>query len=308
MTLAVTYALRITTTYFDKKPHDEKPALQLMQDSIRKPVARLLAPLARLLLRHGVSHAQFSDWAKTAYITQAVSNFGVRNKKPSVSRIAIVTGINRKEVKRVLELPKESNNGKAKQNRATRVVTGWLQDSEFHDSKGNPLVLEFGMPENSFNQLVKRYGGDVPARAVLDELLRVGTVTRDGEKISMKQKGYVPHESEEQMLNIFGDSSSDLLETIDHNLSNDPANSRLQLNVVYDNLPQDCLPAFKKLAEKKSMELLQELDKYLVKQDRDANQSVEGTGTFRAGLGVYLIEQDLTDSDESEQSGVENEN
>lgn len=279
-----------------------------MQDSIRKPVARLLAPLARLLLRHGVSHAQFADWSKAAFINQAVRNFGVRNKKPSVSRIAIVTGINRKEVKRVLELPLEEDTGKAKQNRATRVVTGWLQDSDFHDSKGNPKTLEFGAPENSFNQLVKRYGGDVPARAVLDELLRAGTVTRDDEKIRMKQKGYVPHESEEQMLNIFGDSSSDLLETIDHNLSNDPANSRLQLNVVYDNLPQDCLPEFKKLAEKKSMELLQELDKYLVKQDRDANQSVEGSGTFRAGLGVYLIEQNLTESGESEQSGVKNEN
>jgi len=167
-----------------------------MQDSIRKPVARLLAPLARLLLRHGVSHAQFADWSKAAFINQAVRNFGVRNKKPSVSRIAIVTGINRKEVKRVLELPQEEDTGKAKQNRATRVVTGWLQDSDFHDSKGNPETLDFGVPENSFNLLVKRYGGDVPARAVLDELLRAGTVTRDGEKIRMKQKGYVPHESE----------------------------------------------------------------------------------------------------------------
>ena len=270
-----------------------------MQDSIRKPVARLLAPLARVLLRHGISHAEFANWAKMAFIAQAAKHFGVKNKKPSVSRIAIVTGINRKEVKRVLELPAESDSGKAKQNRATRVVTGWLQDEDFTDSNGNPKTLDYGETDSMFNQLVRRYGGDVPARAVLDELIRVGTVIRDGSKISMKQMGYVPHESEEQMLDIFGDSSSDLLDTIDHNLSNEPGDSRLQLNVVYDNVPQEALEEFRKIADKKSLELLQELDKYLAKNDRDSNKKMTGTGKFRAGLGVYLIEKDLSNDVET---------
>lgn len=278
-----------------------------MQDGIRKPVTRLLAPLARLLLRHGVSHAEFSTWAKTAFIKQAVEHFGVRNKKPSVSRVAIVTGINRKEVKRVLELPEESDNQNAKQNRATRVVTGWLQDADYCDNKGNPRPLDYGEVGCAFNDLVKKYGGDVPARAVLDELLRVGTVTRDDEDdkviIRMKQKGYVPHESEEQMLRIFGETSTDLLNTIDHNLSHEPDESRMQLHVVYDNLPEECLTDFKAMAEKKSMELLQDLDKYLVKHDRDANQSVKGSGRFRAGMGVYLIEQQLSDGDDSGTTG-----
>jgi len=158
-----------------------------------------------------------------------------------------------------------------------------------------------------FNQLVRRYGGDVPARAVLDELIRVGTVIRDGNNVSMKQMGYVPHESEEQMLDIFGDSSSDLLDTIDHNLSSEPADSRLQLNVVYDNVPQEALEEFRRIADKKSLELLQELDKYLAKNDRDSNKKVTGTGKFRAGLGVYLIEKDLSNDSETKGTGVDDE-
>ena len=64
-----------------------------MQDSIRKPVAKLLAPLTRLLMRHGISHAEFANWAKLSFISQAVNHFGVRDQKPSVSRIAIVPGL-----------------------------------------------------------------------------------------------------------------------------------------------------------------------------------------------------------------------
>jgi len=137
----------------------------------------------------------------------------------------------------------------------------------------------------------------VPARAVLDELIRVGTVVRKDNIVRMKQKGYIPHESTKDMLDILGDSCTDLLETIDHNISSEQDQSRLQLNVVYDNLPQEALEEFHRLADKKSMELLKELDKYLAKNDRDTSPKVKGNGTFRAGLGVYLIEQNLSDDE-----------
>lgn len=277
-----------------------------MHENLQKTVARLLAPLVRLLLRHGISHAQFSNWAKQAFVSEAGSHFGVNDKKPTVSRIAIVTGINRKEVKRIQDLPAEVDTSTAKHNRATRVVTGWLQDREFCDANGNPKPLEYGEPENDFNQLVKRYSGDVPARAVLDELLRVGTVERDDNNIvSMKQKGYVPHESEEAMLKILGDSASDLLETIDHNMASEAEDARLQLSVVYDNLSADSVAEFKKLSNRKSMELLQDLDKYLSTQDRDLNPKLKGEGNFRAGLGLYLIEEDL---DSGNKAGEQDEN
>lgn len=265
-----------------------------MHENLQKTVARLLGPLVRLLLRHGVSHAEFSNWAKQAFVDEAETHFGVKEgKKPTVSRISVVTGINRKEVKRIQELPAEVDTSTAKQNRATRVVTGWLQDTEFNDASGNPKALEYGEADSSFNVLVKRYSGDVPARAVLDELIRVGTVERSDNIIRMKQRGYVPHESEEAMLKILGDSGSDLLETIDHNIANKPEDARLQLSVVYDNLSAESVEEFKKLSSKKSMELLQDLDKMLSKKDRDLNPDLEGTGTYRAGLGLYLIEQQL---------------
>lgn len=266
-----------------------------MHELVQKSVMQLLSPLARLLLRHGISHAEFSSWAKQAFVREAEKHFSVDdNKKPTVSRIAVVTGINRKEVKRIQELPEEERSSLSRNNRAARVVTGWLQDDEFHDAAGKAKPLTYGNTEEGFNLLVKRYSGDVPARAILDELVRVGTVSRgENDEITLVRQGYIPHESKEEMLRIFGESATDLLDTLDHNLSSDTGPSRFQLSVVYDNISTQSLQQFKQLSKTKSTELLKELDRFLSTRDKDINESIEEEGRYRTGLGIYLIEQEI---------------
>jgi len=269
-----------------------------MSINLQKSVSQMLYPLIRLLLRHGVTHAEFADWAKKVYVSEANSNFGVNEKPPTVSRIAIVTGINRKEVKRLQDLPEKSTQGPAKHNRAARVVTGWLQDEQFHDASGKPRSLEYGESDKEFNLLVKQYSGDVPARAVLDELVRVGTVAKTNQGlVTLLRNAYIPHESAQDMLNLFGESAADLLETLDHNLSSARDNSRLQLSVAYDNLSPETVTEFKKLSREKATQLLKELDKFLSSHDRDTSEQAEGNKRLRAGLGVYLIENEVATDD-----------
>jgi len=270
-----------------------------MHAALQKAVNRMLAPLVRVLLRHGISHAEFASWAKQSYVEEAQKHFGIDGKNPTVSRLAIVTGINRKEVKRILDLPADVEPPVAKHNRAIRVVTGWLQDSEYNSSKGEPLALTYGDADSGFNQLVKRYGGDVPARALLDELLRVGTVSEKDNSISLVTKGYVPHESEEAMLDLFTTSARDLLTTLDHNVSGD-GKARLQMSVAYDDVGVEAVETFRKLSSKKALALLQELDTSLSKHDRTKNPSAGGKGRYRTGLGVYFIEEEVEDGSPDE--------
>jgi len=269
-----------------------------MHESLQKAVTRVLSPLVRLLLRHGVSHAEFSNWAKQTYVDVAEADFGIENKAPTVSRIAIVTGINRKEVKRIRELPSDVDTGVAKHNRAVRVVTGWLQDQAFQTSRGKPKTLIYGDADDSFNQLVKRHGGDVPARALLDELERVGTVRNDNGKVTLLHQGYVPHESESALLDIFATSATDLLTTLDYNLATDDQR-RLQMSVAYDNVTKEGLEAFRQLSATEAMKLLRELDSSLANHDREANPDAQGTGRYRTGLGLYLIEEELDEDKKS---------
>ncbi|MFK7995070.1 MAG: DUF6502 family protein [Granulosicoccus sp.] len=260
-----------------------------MHQSLQKAVTYVLQPLVRLLLRHGVSHAEFCNWAKQAYVDQAATHFGIDGKAPTVSRIAIVTGINRKEVKRIRELPAEVNTGVSKYNRAVRVVTGWLQDAEFCDNRNRPRVLTYGDTQDSFNQLVKRFGGDVPARAMLDELTRVGTVSLTNDRVKLLHKGYVPHESESALLDLFSTSATDLLTTLEHNLTH-AEHRRLQMSVAYDKVTNEGVQHFKKLSSEQAMDLLRSLDGSLSQYDKEANPSVSGEGEHRVGLGVYFIE------------------
>ena len=270
-----------------------------MHESLQKAVTRVLAPLARLLLRHGVSHAEFANWAKQAYVGAAAEHFGIGGKPPSVSRIAIVTGINRKEVKRIRDLPAEVDTGVSKHNRAVRVVTGWLQDREFLTARGRPRVLSYGDADDGFNRLVRRHGGDVPARAMLDELERVGTVAREGNRVTLVRQGYVPHESESALLELFATSAADLLDTLDHNLAGEGAR-RLQMSVAYDNVTRAGVAAFRALSAERSLALLRELDAELRRHDRDVTPAAEdGTeGGRRVGLGLYLIEDTAESVDE----------
>lgn len=262
-----------------------------MHETLQKAVTHLLSPLVRLLLRHSVSHAEFCNWAKQVYVEEVTEHFGIAGKAPTVSRISILTGIHRKEVKRLRELPQQVDTGVAKHNRAVRVVTGWLQDADFQNSEGNPEKLVYGNAEDSFNRLVKRYSGDVPARAMLDELSRTGMVKQHYSQIVLMHKGFIPLQSDTALMDVYATSVRDLLNTLDHNL--DPDNDqqrRFQMSLAYDEVTDEGREVFRQLTAEEAMNLLKRLDKSLSSFDKTANPSAQGEGKHRVGLGVYWIE------------------
>lgn len=183
---------------------------------------------------------------------------------------------------------------RARYNRAARVIAGWVRDRDFADAAGNPLALSPEDGETSFAELVKRHSGDVPARAVLDELLRVGAVEHleDG-RIRLLSRAYVPRTSDLDKLEILGADVSDLIYTIDHNLQHGAADPFFQRKVMYDNLPADAISAFRALSAEQAQVLLEKMDQWLAKHDRDVNPSVKGAGRMRAGIGIYYFEEDI---------------
>ena len=251
----------------------------------------------RLLLRNGVAYADFSDVARRVFVEVASEDFGLPGRKQSVSRVSVLTGVNRKEVKRLLNEPEEKVAATKDNNRAARVVSGWMRDTDFNNSKGKPRTLTWGDNHSdvSFEELVKRYSGDMTARSILDELVRVGAVSIDKNKTRVKllANGYVPAGSNEELLRLSGDSINDLLSTIDHNFKVDKETTRLQLRVAYDDIPDTGVESFRKLSNEKSLELLNYLDKFLATQDRSVNPAVQGEGRYRTGLGIYYFEEPL---------------
>lgn len=268
--------------------------LNKLNQTLTTSVLRILQALARVLLRHGLPFHTFMELAKRAYVDVALADFGIPGRKPSISRVALLTGLTRKEVQRLAE-PGEPIDAEAieRHNRAARVVAGWVRDADFHGADGQPAALAADEGAASFAQLVRRYGGDVPARAVLDELLRVGTAERQADgRIRLLTRVYIPRASDLGKLTILGTNVSYLIDTIDHNLqaTDEP---RFQRTVLYDNLPVEAIAEFRALGSAQAQELIERLDLWLARHDRDANPMVRGTGRMRAGMGIFYFEHDL---------------
>ena len=273
---------------------------------ITRALVRILTPLVQILLRHGFSCGAFEEILRRVYVDVANRDFGMQGRKQSVSRIAVITGLNRKEVKRLCDLPPiEESRLDERYNRAARVLSGWLEDPAFQDAKGDPDCLPLE-GDRSFSALVKRFSGDMPPRAVADELMRVGAMElTPREEYRLTARGYVPGRGISEKLQVLGTDTRDLIEAIDHNLSSAPDGARFQRKVMYDNVPVKHVAGFRKLSARLGQNLLEQLNSWLSERDRDSNPKVEGHGRARIGIGIYAIEE-IHEPEGKDKSGSEN--
>lgn len=209
----------------------------------------------------------------------------------------MLTGLTRKEVQRIAEAPEElTTMDYAGHSRAARVVAAWVREADFRGADGEPRDLETDAGAGSFADLVRRHGGDLPPRAILDELMRVGAVMRTAEgRLRLNARVYVPRASEVSKLMILGADVSYLINTIDHNLQ-DAGPPRFQRKVMYDNLPVEAIEEFRRLTQRHAQECIELLDAWLARHDRDVNPAVRGTGRVRAGVGIFAFEEILDET------------
>ena len=265
--------------------------LSVVPAALEAALARLLRPLVRLMLRHAMPFAALEEVAKRVYVDVAMSDFAIAGKKPTISRASVLTGLTRKDVQRIVETKSgDDSSARTRYNRAARVLTGWIRDGDFHDKKGSPMPLP-AEGRISFAALVKRHSGDMPPRAVLDELLRVGAVVQheDG-RLEPVQRAFVPQRGADEKLAILGTDVADLIETIGHNLEPGDAAPRFQRKVMYHALPASAVPAFRKLGATQAQALLEKLDRWLAEHDTEPEP---GETRARVGLGIYYFEEPL---------------
>ena len=274
----------------------------VLVSAIGLALAKLLRPLVRLLLKHSFPYSAFESIAKRVYVETAMEDFPLPGKKPSISRAAILTGLTRKDVNLLLAEPSSrADVATVHYNRAARVLTAWVREPRFAGSGPSPQSLALEGPDG-FAELVRLHGGDVPARAVLDELLRVGAVQQlaDG-RIALRQRAFVPHDSIVQKLGILGTDVGELIATITHNIEHGATDARYQRKVMHVGIPIEALPAFREMSAKQSQALLEGLDAWLTEHDIEhlPESGLPPGDTARVGVGIHYFEQ-LTNAQESQ--------
>jgi len=272
------------------KTQDQNSALLLLRNAIRC----ILRPLVKTALKLGMPYQTFVMDVKKVYIEVAEADFTLSERKQSAARVAIVTGISRKEISR---FHGENNSNHDQENaspinRAARVISAWVNDPEFLGKSARPLDLPIDGDGPSFTALVRKSSGDMLVRAMLDELIRVGAVELVNKKIRLLHRSYIPINCDAEKFRILGNDVAKLIETINHNIHEQDQEAFFQRKVYYDNLPAEALEEIRALSRAHGQQLLELLDKKIQKYDRDVNAKVKGHGRFTAGMGLYYFEND----------------
>ncbi len=143
----------------------------------------MLSELADPLMRAGITPRLFGDLAARAFVKAACKASTLRNGRINQSRVAVLTGLSRAEVRNVMRGPRSTK--PRFQARTQRVIDGWLSDARYLMRAGAPRTLSLSGSAPSFAALVKKYAGDVPHHAVLEELRRLKVVEEDGDRIQL---------------------------------------------------------------------------------------------------------------------------
>lgn len=262
-----------------------------------------MRPLARIMLRHGLSSYDFSRIANIAFVRAAGDILREQGKPVSFSRVSAITGLHRHVVSDIVNSPDEpaadaSIDKDYRRNRLARVLSGWFEDPRYTDGEGRPRALPIDGPEPSFATLVRAFSGDIYPRIILDELAEVGAVKllKDGSVRAVARR-YTAGGAEPAALQHLGSTARDVFSTLEHNLAKAPEARLYDDTVVSVKLDRAALPLFRRLLRQRGAAFLEDVEGWVSEHERpDAPDAV------RAGVIVQMFVDSESESRE-EKSG-----
>lgn len=260
---------------------------------------RILRPIVRILIRAGIRFDEFSELARGVYVETAVRDGIEHSAIPTRERIAVVTGVTRHQVDYYID--NEGALPLADPTLATvlvEILQKWHTDSHYVGPYGIPLELEFDSPTGRcFRSLVAMVDRRISAGMALEELLRVGSVTRAGEKHFRAISRYfmMPEPMSPEQIEYFGKTLPRLAKTLEYNMNPKNPDKRLERFVVADRgLPAEVLPEFEKFARARTIEFLLELDNWLIPY---APTELDSTERINVGVNAFLYVEPPADGE-----------
>jgi len=259
-----------------------------VKDHLRQALALMLKPLVRLMIAQGVTHAEFAETTKEVYVETALRHFedaGRVNK----SRIAILTGLTRKEVKNVIDRTLEETQPDKNYSRPERVLTGWFSDPKYTGPYGIPLELPYESVQQdgpSFVKLVREYSGDMAPRQMLNELLVSGSVIEVEGRYKAVRRMYKFSALSPEFIKRLGEVGYRVFSTAAKNIDKEMEGSGYFDRMVFadEGCTQEVIDAFDKYIKIRGQELLEEIDVWFSSRSEKNEGDIEKKDT-----GLYMV-------------------
>lgn len=260
-------------------------------------IRRALTPLTRLLIAKAIPFPAVAEILKGVYVAVADNDFPVDGKAQTDSRIHLLTGVHRKDVKRLRHAPGEPQAVPKRASLSTQIIARWTTQKAYLDSRKRPRPLSrTGTKGPAFDDLVRSVNTDIRPRVVLDELLRLGIVRlEDDDRIHLVSAAFVPEPGSDDLAFYFGRNLHDHFGAGVHNLlGGDPR--FLERSVAYNNLTPEAVDELHRLARELGMEALQKVnERALALQQRDRGSR---DAAMRMNFGLYFFGQAQPKDDE----------
>ena len=245
---------------------------------------RLLAPFARLMVARGIQFPELSERLKAHYVEAAK---GMTHGKLTDSRLAVLTGLQRRDIARLRALPAPE----PRPHHLARLLALWQTEPDY---AGRTLPKNGSAP--SFEALAKIVRKDIHSRTMLDTLVAAGAVAVDAENqdVRLLQSSYQPLSGSEDQLAYLTQNLSDHFDAATENVQgrNPPHFERA---VHYTELNADQVATLKAAYDAGQMALFKDLSAQAADMKKTAKElpKSEAGLRFRAG-GYFYSTQDET--------------
>jgi hypothetical protein len=266
-------------------------------DDLVRATAEIVRPLVKRLLAANVPFGRVESRLRELFVEIAEQEFALAHRPQTDSRIALLTGINRKEVRRIRSAdataPAPTKFGR---NHAASLVSRWSSDPQALDASGSPRPIPYQAARGpSFVKLARDVAADLPPRAILDELLRTGAVRQDDDGgVVLVADAYVPVRGRSEKVAMLGEDPAQLIETMLHNIfaGDGAGDTLLQRKIFFDNIGAEAEQRVRADVRRAAETFLRSMDRLLARYDRDRNPKAPAGARRGAGIGVYFFETD----------------
>jgi hypothetical protein len=264
---------------------------------------QLLRPLVHLLLGRQVTYPLLKELLKEVYVDLADRDFTLPDRPQTATRIALLTGIHRKDVKRLRTLLHDELPAEAGASLGAQLVARWLGESPYlaPDGQPQPLARRGNTGESSFESLVASVSKDIRARAVLDEWLRLGVARLDEEdRVVLQVQAFVPEKGFDEKAFFFGRNVGDHVAAGARNLLGEGA-PLLERAVYYDGLSQESVHELATLAEELGSSAIRQVNRRARELRAHEHDQRKSNGSAeRMSFGVYFFRAPSESGDEDD--------
>jgi Family of unknown function (DUF6502) len=230
-------------------------------------------------------------------VRSAAARIARESGRNSNSRVAIITGLARAEVARILEADEPSFSSRGGQHPARKVLAAWHDTQRFLATNGDPAVLPIFGRRKSFEQLVAAHSGGIPVRAMLDQLTQISAVEiLSGQRVKVKSRVPIFSGMTCSAIANLGERAGDLLGTLKHNLRT-ASTPLFEGTAFISDVNIGIVPLVRRqIAEQGSAFIDGATSLFSRSHSKSSRPSVKKASQCRVGVTVYYFEDEIANA------------